>query len=185
MLYPHLTDCRWIITVKPESKVRLLFAFLETQEGADFISVKYKLRVLVIFELKTLIWIQFMFPYRCLMGRPYIQKCCWLNRGRFQLLSLLTLLQIKCWLGLHQMLTHPFLVSLLFIYLCDVKSYGVKKKIDGVTSYNWIFKRIKKCMSNFYEGERTQWVNKKNTLERTHNKRRKYLMCQSTFYYLA
>jgi hypothetical protein len=45
MLYPHLTDCRWIITVKPESKVRLLFAFLETQEGADFISVKYKLRV--------------------------------------------------------------------------------------------------------------------------------------------
>ncbi|XP_046456998.1 uncharacterized protein LOC124204036 isoform X2 [Daphnia pulex] len=39
MLYPHLTDCRWTISVKPGSKVRLLFAFFETQEGSDFLSV--------------------------------------------------------------------------------------------------------------------------------------------------
>ncbi|EFX72247.1 hypothetical protein DAPPUDRAFT_227615 [Daphnia pulex] len=39
MLYPHLTDCRWTINVKPGSKVRLLFAFFETQEGSDFLSV--------------------------------------------------------------------------------------------------------------------------------------------------
>jgi hypothetical protein len=43
--YPHLTDCRWTITVKPGSKVRLLFAFFETQEGADFVSVSvFRLR---------------------------------------------------------------------------------------------------------------------------------------------
>ena len=40
--YPHLTDCRWTFTVKPGSKVRLLFAFFETQEGADFVSVSGK-----------------------------------------------------------------------------------------------------------------------------------------------
>ncbi|EFX72252.1 hypothetical protein DAPPUDRAFT_59268, partial [Daphnia pulex] len=39
MPYPHLTDCRWTIRVKPGSKVRLLFAFFETQQGVDFISV--------------------------------------------------------------------------------------------------------------------------------------------------
>ncbi|XP_046648599.1 tolloid-like protein 2 isoform X1 [Daphnia pulicaria] len=38
-VYPNLTDCRWTISVTPGSKVRLLFAFFETQEGADFISV--------------------------------------------------------------------------------------------------------------------------------------------------
>ncbi|XP_046459698.1 cubilin-like [Daphnia pulex] len=37
MPYPHLTDCRWTISVKPASKV--FFSFFETQQGADFISV--------------------------------------------------------------------------------------------------------------------------------------------------
>jgi hypothetical protein len=35
MRYPHLTDCRWTIGVKPGSKVRLLFAFFEMQEGSN------------------------------------------------------------------------------------------------------------------------------------------------------
>lgn len=37
--YSHLTDCRWSISLTPGSKVRLLFAFFETQDGADFVSV--------------------------------------------------------------------------------------------------------------------------------------------------
>lgn len=41
MLYPHLTDCRWTISVKPGSQVRLLFAFFETQGGVDFMSVSF------------------------------------------------------------------------------------------------------------------------------------------------
>ncbi|XP_046645173.1 CUB and sushi domain-containing protein 3-like isoform X1 [Daphnia pulicaria] len=39
LLYPNVTDCRWSIEVDPSSKVRLLFAFFETQEGADFLYV--------------------------------------------------------------------------------------------------------------------------------------------------
>ncbi|XP_046458939.1 enteropeptidase-like [Daphnia pulex] len=38
-VYPDLTDCRWNITVKAGSKVRLLFAYFETQAGMDFLYV--------------------------------------------------------------------------------------------------------------------------------------------------
>jgi hypothetical protein len=39
LVYPNATDCRWSINVEPSLKVRLLFAFFETQEGADFLYV--------------------------------------------------------------------------------------------------------------------------------------------------
>ncbi|XP_046637860.1 uncharacterized protein LOC124316144 isoform X2 [Daphnia pulicaria] len=38
-VYPDLTDCRWNITVKAGSKVRLLFAYFETQAEMDFLYV--------------------------------------------------------------------------------------------------------------------------------------------------
>ncbi|KAK4011020.1 hypothetical protein OUZ56_020140 [Daphnia magna] len=39
LVYSHLSDCRWNIDVKPGLKIRLLFAFFETQDQADFLYV--------------------------------------------------------------------------------------------------------------------------------------------------
>ncbi|XP_057365041.1 uncharacterized protein LOC130685734 [Daphnia carinata] len=39
VVYSHLSDCRWTIELKPGLKIRLLFAFFETQDQADFLYV--------------------------------------------------------------------------------------------------------------------------------------------------
>ncbi|XP_045027864.1 cubilin-like [Daphnia magna] len=39
LVYSHLSDCRWNIDVKSGLKIRLLFAFFETQDQADFLYV--------------------------------------------------------------------------------------------------------------------------------------------------
>ena len=37
--YPNSSDYRWKIVTQPNTSIRLLFAFFETQEKFDFVSV--------------------------------------------------------------------------------------------------------------------------------------------------
>lgn len=47
ILYPNSIDCRWSIKVEPGSKVRLLFAFFETQTNADFLFVSIQITTFI------------------------------------------------------------------------------------------------------------------------------------------
>ncbi len=50
--YPHYADYRWNINTEPNSRIRLLFALFETQEGSDFIHVRRRL----FFQRTILYW---------------------------------------------------------------------------------------------------------------------------------